>query len=224
MIVLAVETAQAGGSVAVRSGGRVAAGRTLPDGKTQAELLLPAIAETLADAGLGYADVDLLAVGLGPGLFTGVRVGIAAVRGLRLVLKIPALGIGTLHAVAVRALAELQAGESVYVVNDARNDEVYAQAFSPSAAPSADAVLLPLADAARALPSDAVLVGSGAALVAPYVARPVRALTGYGVADADTIAALAEARGALPGFRDPGAPRPLYVRKPHARTLEEAKR
>ena len=224
MIVLAVETAQAGGSVAVRNGGRVAVCRTLADGKTQAEQLLPVIAATLAEAGLRYADIGLLAVGIGPGLFTGVRVGIAAVRGLRLVLKVPAIGIGTLHAVAVRAIADLRAGESFYVVNDARNDEVYAQAFSASATPHADAVLLPLRDASRALPADAVLLGSGAALVAPFVARPVRVLTGFGAADADTIAALAEARAALPEFRDPGAPRPLYVRKPHARTLEEARR
>ncbi len=224
MIVLGVETAQAGGSVAVRHGGSVAASRSLADSKTQAEQLLPVIAAMLADARLAYADIDLLAVGVGPGLFTGVRVGIAAVRGLRLVLKVPAIGIGTLHAVATRAIGDLRAGESIYVVNDARNEEVYAQRFSASAAPGDDAVLLPLADAARALPADAVLLGTAAVLVAPFVGRPVRVLSGFGAADAATIAALAETRAAQPDFRDLGAPRPLYVRKPHARTLKEAKR
>jgi tRNA threonylcarbamoyladenosine biosynthesis protein TsaB len=224
MIVLGVETAQAGGSVAVRQDGRVVAAGALPEGKTQAELLLPLIAATLADAQLAYADVQLLAVGVGPGLFTGVRVGLAAVRGLRLVLKVPAIGIGTLHAVAARARDEVRAGETLFVVNDARNDEVYAQRFTARAEPIDDAVLLPLADAGRAVPADAVLLGTAATMVSQLAGRPARLLVGYGAADAATIAALAEARALVPGFRDDGPPRPFYLRKPHARTLDEAKR
>jgi tRNA threonylcarbamoyl adenosine modification protein YeaZ len=223
MNVLGVETAQSACSVAVRTAGRLVASRSAATGQTQAERLLPMIAEALADAHLVYGDIHLLAVGVGPGLFTGVRVGLAAVRGLRLVLRVPAIGVSTLHAVAASALASSR-GATMYVVNDARNDEVYAQPFTADAAPLGEASLMTLEAAAAACPSGAVLLGTAAALVAAHVRPTPRTLSGYGMADAAIVAALAEARALSAGFDDPGPPRPLYVRKPHARTLAAAKR
>jgi len=226
MNVLAVEMAQAACSVAIRCDGRLAAQRRLDTGRTQAEALLPMIGEALASARVGYGDLNLLAAAVGPGLFTGVRGGLAAVRAFRLVLKVPALGVGTLHAVAAHAVEQgvAREDESIFVVNDARNDEVYAQWFSLAAQPLGAAGLLSVDEAAAMAPRGAVVLGTAASLLAARAGPGLRVEEGYGEADAAIVAALAEAAARAPGFHDPGPPRPLYVRKPHARTLDESKR
>ncbi|OYW58073.1 MAG: tRNA (adenosine(37)-N6)-threonylcarbamoyltransferase complex dimerization subunit type 1 TsaB, partial [Rhodobacterales bacterium 12-65-15] len=66
--------------------------------KGQAERLMPLLEEILADGGIGWHDLSALAVGTGPGNFTGVRIAVAAARGLALGLKIPAIGVTLLEA------------------------------------------------------------------------------------------------------------------------------
>lgn len=222
MKVLALETSQDPGSIAVRVDGRTVAHRVDTQGRGQAERLLPLIAEILAGAGLRYRDVDVLAVGIGPGMFTGVRVGIAAVRGLRAVLKVPALGVGTLHAIAAGAAAAgvVAPGEEIYVVNDARNDEAYAQAFGPGVVAAGPPRLLAYADAVAATPRGAAVLGTATNLFATVPGA--RVVVGCTHADAAVVAALAEAQASASGFRDPGPPRPQYVRPPHARAMDVA--
>src|SRR6185295_4843028 len=86
--------------------------------------------EVLAACGLRYADFDRLATTVGPGTFTGVRVGIAAVRGIGLVTGARAVGIGTLHALAAGFVAG-SAGNAgpIVVAIDARRNEAYWQTF-----------------------------------------------------------------------------------------------
>lgn len=115
------------------SAAHCAAALLLPDGsclireeamaKGQAERLTPLLAELLADAGLDWCDLTLIGVGTGPGNFTGVRISVAAARGLALSLGIPAIGITRLEALA-HGLPR-----PVTVVEDARRDEVYLQRF-----------------------------------------------------------------------------------------------
>lgn len=99
--------------------------------KGQAERLMPVLAQVLAEAGLGWADLDRLAVGTGPGNFTGVRISVAAARGLALGLGIPALGISRLEALA-HGLPR-----PVTVVEDARREEAYVQHFGAEGAGTA---------------------------------------------------------------------------------------
>jgi tRNA threonylcarbamoyladenosine biosynthesis protein TsaB len=206
-----VDTAQECCAVAVRAAGATVASRTLAQPKGHAEALLPLIAEVLGQAHVQYRDLHLLAATTGPGVFTGVRVGLAAVRGLRLALGIPAVGIGTLAATAATARAAGIAGP-LAVVNDARRDEVYLQTFAPGGDPSSEAVLLPLSEAAAFVRPELTIVGTATALL-----RDSAANRSFHFADVDRprveiVAALADA---LYGSTDLPPPRPLYVRAPH---------
>ncbi len=92
--------------------------------KGQAERLMPLLEEILADGGIGWHDLSALAVGTGPGNFTGVRIAVAAARGLALGLKIPAIGVTLLEAQAYGLPRPLT------VMQDARRGEVYVQTFT----------------------------------------------------------------------------------------------
>lgn len=121
--ILAFDTSAAHCAAAVFSDGRVVM-RLEEMQKGQAERLLPLLTEVLAEAGKGWPDLTALAVGTGPGNFTGVRIAVAAARGLALGLGIPAIGVTRLEAVAYGLPRPLS------VIEDARRDEVYVQGFS----------------------------------------------------------------------------------------------
>ncbi|WP_435257704.1 tRNA (adenosine(37)-N6)-threonylcarbamoyltransferase complex dimerization subunit type 1 TsaB [Thioclava sp. FR2] len=120
------------------SAAHCAAALLLPDGKCltrneemakgQAERLMPLLQELLDEAGIKWADLDLIGVGTGPGNFTGVRISVAAARGLALGLSIPAIGVTTFQ-----ALAFGQARPTL-IAQDARRGMAYVQAFTPDTA------------------------------------------------------------------------------------------
>ena len=91
--------------------------------KGQAERLMPLISELLAEAGVALADITAIGVGTGPGNFTGVRISVAAARGLALGLGVPAIGVSRLEALAYGL------PRPVTVIVDARRGEVYVQRF-----------------------------------------------------------------------------------------------
>jgi tRNA threonylcarbamoyladenosine biosynthesis protein TsaB len=118
--------------------------RVEPMEKGQAERLVPMLEELLAEAGLGWPDLKALAVGTGPGNFTGVRIAVAAARGLALGLGIPAVGVTRLEALAFGL------PRPVMVIEDARRGEVYIQDFTadgsgPARLAPADSVERPMA-------------------------------------------------------------------------------
>ena len=100
-LVLAFDTSAAHCAAALLSGDQVLAQRHEPMEKGQAERLMPMLAEMLAEAGVGFGDLARIGVGTGPGNFTGVRISVAAARGLALGLGIPAVGISALQAQAL---------------------------------------------------------------------------------------------------------------------------
>jgi tRNA threonylcarbamoyladenosine biosynthesis protein TsaB len=97
--------------------------RLEPMEKGQAERLIPLLEEVLAEGGLEWADLKAIAVGTGPGNFTGVRISVAAARGLALGLGIPAVGVTRLEALAYGLPRPLR------VIEDARRGDVYVQDF-----------------------------------------------------------------------------------------------
>ncbi|MFQ6775312.1 tRNA (adenosine(37)-N6)-threonylcarbamoyltransferase complex dimerization subunit type 1 TsaB [Cereibacter sphaeroides] len=117
--ILAFDTSAAHCAAALLSGDRLLALRTEPMEKGQAERLMPLLKEVLAEGSLGWADLDALAVGTGPGNFTGVRIAVAAARGLALALGKPALGVSRFEALVLGLPAP------VAVLEDARRGEVY---------------------------------------------------------------------------------------------------
>ncbi|WP_444870364.1 tRNA (adenosine(37)-N6)-threonylcarbamoyltransferase complex dimerization subunit type 1 TsaB [Rhodobacter capsulatus] len=99
-LVLGFDTSAAHCAAALVRGGTVLATRAEDMAKGQAERLMPLLEELLAEAGLGWHDLDALGVGTGPGNFTGVRISVAAARGLALGLGIPAVGVSVFEALA----------------------------------------------------------------------------------------------------------------------------
>jgi tRNA threonylcarbamoyladenosine biosynthesis protein TsaB len=213
MNLLAIDTAQEKCSVGVVAGDRPPVLLSEIIGRGHAERLFPMIAAAMAEAGLAFADLDRIAVTVGPGSFTGLRVGIAAARGLALVVGCPVAGIGAL-AVLAETARETVGNVPVLAVLDARRGEVYAQSFDAEG----QAVGPPEAGAApefaARLSRETVLAGSGASLVAAELGadRVVRIAHHDSAPD---IAALVRLALAAPPPTE--SPRPLYLRAPDAR-------
>lgn len=160
--------------------------RVEPMEKGQAERLVPLLEELLAEAGIGWADLRALAVGTGPGNFTGVRISVAAARGLALGLGIPAVGVTRLEALAYGLPRPIR------VIEDARRGEVYVQDFTedgPGPARLASADTVPPAPAST---------GNAAGPLALPPAMPL----------AEAIARIGAGRAATPQPR----PAPFYLR------------
>jgi tRNA threonylcarbamoyladenosine biosynthesis protein TsaB len=124
MKILGVDTALGACSTAVLDGDIVLAHRFELMERGHAEALAPMVQDAMRAAELDFGELERLAVTTGPGTFTGQRVGLAFMRGLRVGLKLPLIGITTLHAMAAAALAETGA-QLAAALHDAKRDEVY---------------------------------------------------------------------------------------------------
>jgi tRNA threonylcarbamoyl adenosine modification protein YeaZ len=176
-------------------------------GKGHAELLMGIIDVALQKASLALSDVQRIAVTIGPGSFTGIRVGVAAARGFALSLGIEAVGITTLETLAAHYHLQ-NPGMPVAVGLDAKRDEAYLQTFAADGSPLSDAALLSLDDAKAALAGFAgTVIGSAAPLFSG-------GQTGAGP-DRFAIATVARIGAEKPqGMRKPA---PLYLRGPDAK-------
>ncbi len=125
MNIVAIETATETIGVAARAEGGAQAAFTLSGRRRHVETLTPALEDLLAQLELAVRDVDLVAVDLGPGLFTGLRVGVAAAKGLAQALDIGVVGLSSLD---ILTSAAMQSGHRGYVLAavDARRGEVFA--------------------------------------------------------------------------------------------------
>lgn len=211
MIILGLDCATGPLSAAFVAGNRVLAEHRAPGPTGQAEILLPVIERLRREVGLEWSAVDRLAVTLGPGSFTGVRIALAAARGLALAIARPIIGFSTLEAVA---LALPPDPRPLVVALDARRGQIYAQPFRADGSPLAppDAVT-PAAVAAALPPGPVRLAGSGAALVAAASGRTDLALAPLAVPDAAAMARAAQHRPEPPR----AAPEPIYLRGADAR-------
>ena len=129
MRILAFDCATAHLSIAVVIDGAVAARHDEAAARGHGERLLPLIAATLEQARLAFAQLDRIAVTVGPGHFTGLRVGLAAARGFRAASGLPVIGITTLEALANGVPAEARAGRRVLASVDSKRAEPYFQLF-----------------------------------------------------------------------------------------------
>ncbi len=177
-------------------------------GRGHAERLFPVIAETLAQSEHTFADLDRLAVCIGPGSFTGIRVGVAAMRGLALALDIPLIGIDVFDCMAAAAKT---AGPALIVL-DARRDEVYAQLYAADGAAIGPPSLMPGQQALElAQKHGATLVGPASSKLASEDATQVPTQDAPAAVDIAVLAALA-------AHREPSEkPTPLYLRAPDAK-------
>lgn len=206
-MILAIDTCLGASSVAVLDGERVLATRGEPMTRGHQERIGVIAREAALEAGVAFADLDRIGVTVGPGSFTGLRVGLAFAKGLATALSIPCVGVNTLESLAFGV-----PGFAAAVI-DARMSQVYLQVFADGVslmAPDA----LGLGEAAARLAElysggPATLVGSGAPLLAE--ALPGAVVLAPAAPDPVAVARLAAARP-VPSH----SPRPLYLRAPYA--------
>jgi tRNA threonylcarbamoyladenosine biosynthesis protein TsaB len=208
MRLLALDTATSACSAALWRDGRVLARRLQPMARGQSEALLPMVAAVMDEAGLAFADLDLLAVTVGPGAFTGIRIGLAAARGLAVATGLPLAGIATTEAVAAAVPAAERSGRTLVVAIDSKRDEIWAQAFSAELAPLGPILAL-LPEAAAALAAGPLVVAGDAAPRLLALRPDALAASSPGWPDAAVVAGLA-ARHWASGTALP--PEPLYLR------------
>ncbi len=171
-VVLAVDTAAARGGVALGSDGPPTAVRDLGERGRHAEAVVPAMLEVLEEAGLGWSDLDLLVVGVGPGSFTGIRVGVAAVLGVAEARNLPAHGAGCLDITARACYDATSPAIGAYIVSvaDVRRGEVVIGSYRVAGdGPEATAPerLVPVSEPGPEPPPGARVAGDGASLVWP---------------------------------------------------------
>lgn len=225
MILLALDTSSRDASIAVLRDGEIALEYNFSSRDDLSALLAPSLEFLLRSLELRLAQVDLLAAAVGPGLFTGIRVGLATLQGLNLAAGRPVIGVNSLEALACK-LGD-GAGTVVPLI-DARRQEVYLAAYRFANGVRCERLaprLLALAEVAPALAGlpDPVLVGSGAEEHGELLRR---ALPGCRIQYRSRFLASEVGRIALERFRNgAGAPlRPAYIRRPDAESRPPAPR
>jgi len=206
MRVLAVDTALGACSCAVLDDARVLSHRFIVMDRGHAEALAPMVEEAVRESGVAFSEFDRLAATIGPGTFTGQRVGLAFMRGMRIALKRPLIGITTLEAMAHEAMAETGMAHAASL-HDAKRDEVYLELV-----PGDGARILSFDDAIALLAKEGKFALAGTA--APRAAEMLKHTTLSTVRQPDAlwVARLASAK-------EPRAeaPKPLYLRPPDAK-------
>ncbi|MEE8352003.1 MAG: tRNA (adenosine(37)-N6)-threonylcarbamoyltransferase complex dimerization subunit type 1 TsaB [Rhodospirillales bacterium] len=231
MRILAFDCATSACSAALWDDGRIVARRFEAMNRGHGKFLVPMIGDVMAQAGMEYSDLDLLATTIGPGRFTGMRIGLATARAMALAAQLPCLGISTLEAVANGIDEAERKTATVLVCLDSKRVDIFTQAFAPDVSP--------LGEAGAVMPEDlAVFVHlggnvGGPVLVAGDVAgRAVEALAGGavearlstapGTPDAAVVCAIAAKRWDVNVTISP--PRPLYLRPPDAKAPKDGGR
>ena len=220
MLVVGFDTATPAVSVALHDGERVVAEAFAAGGRRHGELLAPMIAQVLADAGASRADLTAVAVGVGPGPYTGLRVGVVTARVLGAVLGIGVHGVCSLDVIAAAAPSP---GREFLVATDARRREVYWARYDAAGL----RVQGPLVGRAGSIPGAAGLtVAGGGGRLYPEAFGEV---TGPASPDARTLCGIVAGQlGGDGAASDPPVPllaaEPLYLRRPDAREPGPPKR
>jgi len=231
-MVLGIDTATAAASVALVEGGRLvleevrSAPKQSKGRGNHAEILIPLVETVLNKAGLSLSDVSGFAVSIGPGSFTGLRIGLSTVKGLAYGCKMPVVGISTLLAVAARVT---DWNGLVCPFLDARKKEVYAALFRKRAGKlerltqdlvsPADEIIrrIELLDS----PEPCLFIGDGARVYENLITGALgeRGLSTLGESFPSTayaVAKLGEEKFNRREFDSPGPLIPLYIRPSEA--------
>ena len=217
---LGFDTATPAVSVALHDGERVIAAASALDARRHSELLMPMIATIMADAGASRADLTAIAVGVGPGPYTGLRVGLMTARVLGSVLGLPVSGVCSLDVIAASASSAASTASAspagpFLVATDARRKEVYWARYDAAGRRIAG----PHVGPASSIPDAAQLPVAGAG--GQLYPEAFGELIGPAYPDARTLCGLvARPTGQVPLL----APEPLYLRRPDAREPGPPKR
>jgi tRNA threonylcarbamoyl adenosine modification protein YeaZ len=206
LIVLALDTAGSACSVAIARGGQLLVAHRREMRHGHAEALMPMVDAAMREAGLTAQQLDAVAVSLGPGGFTGIRVGLAAAHGIALAANAHLVGVSTFAAVAAPLDGPL------LVAIDSRRADLYVQLCNPD---SESEAVMPdrLGDwlLGRGVSGPIAIAGDAAEAAAAALAGRARAVPG---SEPDARGVLAAARKILATDPQPAAPRALYLRPP----------
>jgi len=218
VLLVGFDTATPAVSVALHDGERIVASALTVDARRQGELLAPMIAKVLADAGATRADLTGVAVGVGPGPYTGLRVGLVTARVLGAVLDIPVHGVCTLDVIAAEAQSALS-GRDFLVATDARRKEVYWARYDMAGRRVEGPLVGPAAGIGGA--ANLPVAGDGGRLYPEVFGE----LTGPAHPDARTLCEVVATRVKNQvGQTDLLKAEPLYLRRPDARVPGAPKR
>jgi tRNA threonylcarbamoyladenosine biosynthesis protein TsaB len=222
MKILALDASSRACSAALIVDGRVAAHRLLALDRGQAEALIPLAAEVLAEAGLVCSGADVIACTVGPGSFTGLRIGLAAARGLVLATGKPFAGVTSFEALARAIPCEGRKGRTLLAAVDAKRAELFVQFLNEALEPLGDPLAVLPEEIAGHVPGGPLfVVGDGAGRLKDALAG--RADCQFGNEsniDARWVGLAAHDR--LSGGRLVLPPEPLYLRAPDV-TLAKSK-
>jgi len=202
-VLLALDTATPLVSVALHDGERVVVEHSSEQPMKHGEHLAPLVARAMEDAGIVRQDLTAVAVGVGPGPFTGLRVGIVTARTLGFVLEIPVYGVCSLDAIALEVVGTSATQGSFLVATDARRKEVYLASYDADGRRLEGPVVTRPAEVA----TDAPVAGAGPVLYPDHFPRaiaPVRPSAGW------------LASGVIGELVELIDPEPLYLRRPDA--------
>jgi tRNA threonylcarbamoyl adenosine modification protein YeaZ len=223
MRLLAIDTALDACAACVfnTDGGKSLASESVTMTRGHAEALMPLVGRVMDKAGIAFSQLDRIAVTVGPGSFTGLRVGISAARGIALASGKPAVGISTLAAYAAPHIASEDAAQIVVAI-DAKHANVYLQVFGSAGRTVLAPQIATVRDAVRAArEGPARIVGSGAGLIGadwPAGETPPLLVDPTGAPSIEWVARL----GAAVRNTDV-SPKPLYLRAPDARPQDNAR-
>ncbi len=217
MRILAIDTSCGAASVAVVEAGRAGALAVMsrPMTRGHSDALAPMVEEAMRGVEGGFLSLTGVAVAIGPGSFTGIRIGLAMGRAMGMALAIPVVGVSTLAAFAAPLLSEPRAGIIAAAI-DARHGSVYFQLFEASGRPLGPPRCDTLRECIRAIGAGpAWFAGDAAALVAGEAQRAGLPYDLDAAEFAPDIVALARVGLAVDPSKSPA--RPLYVKPPDAR-------
>jgi len=222
--ILAIDTSGSFCSVAVRTpDGSVVERNSSGDGD-HFERLPSLVSDVCAGAGMSLRDLAAIRIGLGPGSFTGLRIGLSFAKGLASSCAIPLRGVGSFHAAAAEVLWRDEAVKTVGVISDARRDEVFVAAFSRSTDPGTAAGEVQVISEPQIVPITALGSAPWSGVNVWYSTLRDFSLTGIELRETPSLA-----RGMLLGkpeigvfsLSDIAALEPSYLRAVAAKTIAE---
>ncbi len=185
----------------------------------QSEALVPMLKATMSDAKATFKGLDAVAVTIGPGAFTGLRIGLAAARGIALALSVPCLSVTTLEALAYGVDPSLRSGSTILTALDSKRADIYVQAFGCDLSPLNQASAIAVEEISKFITEGPVII------VGDIINRVLAELNtsgiktkvapGPGIPDAAVVAEIAAAR--WNPKREYSLPEPLYLRPPDAK-------
>ncbi|MBF0484488.1 MAG: tRNA (adenosine(37)-N6)-threonylcarbamoyltransferase complex dimerization subunit type 1 TsaB [Candidatus Omnitrophica bacterium] len=227
MKLLSIDTSSKNFSIAISDNEKVLRHRNLELGKQLSSSIIKHIKSLLSAAKLSVKDVDALIVGLGPGSFTSLRVGLATGKALALALKLPVIGISSLDVIAMNVIKE----KNICVINDARRDLVYAAFYNVNAEGrlerSGEYLLVDLKSVLSKIKKDFAILGDAVKMIVESERKRLIAMgcklydEKYWCPQAKFLPVLAKDKLANKKFDDPIKMVPLYL---HAEDCQVSKK